>query len=93
MLASQVYEHLNQASSSGAERVGAAMAKHCTNCGHELREGDKFCSECGIVLGVSDIGSANERMPGGDATLAGRTKCPNLACPQPDDVQKVSVVI
>jgi hypothetical protein len=23
------------------------MAKHCTNCGHELREGDKFCAECG----------------------------------------------
>jgi hypothetical protein len=27
------------------------MAKHCTNCGHELREGDKFCSECGTVVG------------------------------------------
>jgi zinc-ribbon domain len=23
------------------------MAKHCTNCGHELRDGDKFCAECG----------------------------------------------
>jgi hypothetical protein len=23
-----------------------AMA-HCTNCGHELREGEKFCAECG----------------------------------------------
>jgi zinc-ribbon domain len=22
------------------------MAKFCTNCGHELREGAKFCSEC-----------------------------------------------
>jgi len=27
------------------------MAKHCTNCGHELRETDKFCSECGTGIG------------------------------------------
>lgn len=27
------------------------MAKHCTNCGHELRDGDKFCSECGTLVG------------------------------------------
>jgi zinc-ribbon domain len=27
------------------------MAKHCTNCGHELRETDKFCAECGTPLG------------------------------------------
>jgi hypothetical protein len=25
------------------------VAKHCTNCGHELREGDKFCAECGTT--------------------------------------------
>lgn len=23
------------------------MAKHCTTCGHELRDSDKFCAECG----------------------------------------------
>jgi roadblock/LC7 domain-containing protein len=27
------------------------MAKYCTNCGHELREGDKFCAECGTPVG------------------------------------------
>jgi zinc ribbon protein len=27
------------------------MAKHCTNCGHELRETDKFCAECGTAVG------------------------------------------
>ena len=27
------------------------MAKHCTNCGHELREGEKFCAECGTAVG------------------------------------------
>jgi zinc-ribbon domain len=27
------------------------MAKHCTNCGHELRDSDKFCSECGTPVG------------------------------------------
>jgi zinc-ribbon domain len=27
------------------------VAKHCTNCGHELREGDKFCAECGASAG------------------------------------------
>lgn len=24
------------------------MAKYCTNCGHELREDDKFCAGCGM---------------------------------------------
>jgi hypothetical protein len=23
------------------------MAKYCTKCGHALRDGDKFCAECG----------------------------------------------
>lgn len=27
------------------------MAKHCTNCGHELRDSDKFCAECGTAVG------------------------------------------
>lgn len=27
------------------------MAKHCTNCGHELWDTDKFCAECGTVVG------------------------------------------
>lgn len=27
------------------------MAKHCTNCGHELRDTDKFCAECGTAVG------------------------------------------
>lgn len=26
------------------------MAKHCTNCGNELRSGDKFCAECGTAV-------------------------------------------
>jgi len=30
---------------------GAPMARYCTNCGHELRDGDKFCSECGTPVG------------------------------------------
>lgn len=27
------------------------MAKFCSNCGHELRDTDKFCSECGAAVG------------------------------------------
>ena len=27
------------------------MAKHCTNCGHELSDSDKFCAECGTAVG------------------------------------------
>lgn len=27
------------------------MAKYCANCGHELREGDKFCAGCGTPAG------------------------------------------
>jgi zinc ribbon protein len=27
------------------------MAKHCTNCEHELRDTDKFCAECGTAVG------------------------------------------
>jgi len=26
------------------------MAKHCTNCGHELRDTDKFFAECGTPV-------------------------------------------
>ncbi|SRR5258706_15586812 len=26
------------------------MATFCTNCGHELREGGKFCAECGTPV-------------------------------------------
>jgi hypothetical protein len=35
----------------GEQIGGAPMAKHCTNCGHELRETDKFCAECGTAVG------------------------------------------
>lgn len=31
-------------------RGDTPMAKHCTNCGHELRETDKFCAECGTAV-------------------------------------------
>lgn len=31
------------------------MATHCTNCGHELREGDKFCAECGTPAGGTAV--------------------------------------
>jgi len=27
------------------------MAKHCANCGHELREGDTLCARCGTLVG------------------------------------------
>jgi hypothetical protein len=27
------------------------MAKYCTTCGYEVREGDKFCAECGTPVG------------------------------------------
>lgn len=27
------------------------MGKFCTNCGHELRDGDKFCSNCAAAVG------------------------------------------
>lgn len=27
------------------------MAKHCTNCGYELRDTDKFCAECATPVG------------------------------------------
>ena len=30
---------------------GAPMAKHCTRCGHEVWESDKFCAECGTRIG------------------------------------------
>lgn len=26
------------------------MAHHCTECGHELRDTDKFCAECGTPV-------------------------------------------
>ena len=29
------------------------MAKHCTSCGHEVREGEKFCAECGTPTGTT----------------------------------------
>ena len=29
------------------------MARHCTKCGHELRDTDKFCAECGTASGAS----------------------------------------
>jgi sugar (pentulose or hexulose) kinase len=35
------------------------MAKHCTNCGHELLETDKFCAECGTAVG----GTATQAQP------------------------------
>jgi len=28
------------------------MAKFCSNCGHRLQDGDKFCSECGATVGA-----------------------------------------
>ena len=27
------------------------MAKHCTNCGHEVQDSDKFCAGCGTKVG------------------------------------------
>jgi len=27
------------------------MANYCAHCGHELRDGDKFCAECGTRIG------------------------------------------
>jgi hypothetical protein len=27
------------------------MARYCANCGHEFRDGDKFCAECGTPIG------------------------------------------
>jgi hypothetical protein len=35
------------------------MAKHCTNCGHELRGDDTFCAECGTSVG----GTAPQSQP------------------------------
>ena len=31
---------------------GASMAKYCTHCGHKVRDGAKFCAECGTQIGV-----------------------------------------
>jgi hypothetical protein len=33
------------------------MVKHCTNCGHELRETDKFCAECATPVGSTQVPS------------------------------------
>lgn len=27
------------------------MAQHCTNCGRDLRDGDRFCAACGAPVG------------------------------------------
>ena len=35
----------------GVSFGGAPMAKYCDTCGHEVREGDKFCAECGAPIG------------------------------------------
>jgi uncharacterized membrane protein YvbJ len=35
------------------------MANFCSNCGHELRERDKFCSECATPVG----GAATQAQP------------------------------
>jgi hypothetical protein len=29
------------------------MARHCTKCGHELRDTDNCCAECGTASGAS----------------------------------------
>jgi len=33
------------------------MANHCTSCGTELREGDRFCAACGAPVGLSAVAS------------------------------------
>ena len=35
-----------------------AKSKFCTNCGNELREGDKACSNCGTMVDGSNTPSA-----------------------------------
>jgi hypothetical protein len=32
---------------------GAPIANFCSSCGHELREGEKFCAECGTPVDES----------------------------------------
>lgn len=41
------------------EGRGRSLARYCANCGHELREGDKFCAECGTSAG----GAAAQAQP------------------------------
>lgn len=33
-------------------KEGPPTAKFCSNCGHELRAGDKFCSQCATPVGT-----------------------------------------
>lgn len=34
---------------------------HCTKCGFEIREGDRFCSRCGNRIGALSLGPDNPR--------------------------------
>jgi hypothetical protein len=34
------------------------MATFCTSCGHELRDSDKFCAECGTAVGAPGAAQA-----------------------------------
>ena len=33
------------------EKGAMVMARFCTNCGHERKDADKFCAECGTAAG------------------------------------------
>jgi uncharacterized membrane protein YvbJ len=41
------------------------MARYCSNCGHELGEGDRFCSECGTPTqeGARHASDPNHQRP------------------------------
>jgi hypothetical protein len=60
------------------------MANYCTNCGHQLREGEKFCAACGTPVTPQGLPDANH--PISDALA-----CPT--CHRSDQVAKVSVLV
>ncbi len=47
---------------------------YCSNCGHQLAEGAKFCYECGAKVHASDIPSSEKRKIIFDGEIH---KCPN----------------
>lgn len=51
------------------------MAKFCSNCGHELNEGDNFSSECATSVG----GVAPDAAQG--SVMAQDTPAPNTVIP------------
>lgn len=48
---------------------------YCKNCGHELNDGDRFCSVCGTPLEQNDMSKRQQE-------FAGKiVKCPNCGAP------------